>query len=182
MNYTNQLKKIDIKSPSWFVQAPFHHYVLINTFWILLCILLVLSFISLFYKKGKRTHLLCFLLLVALFVLFALIVLRQNMNCLLFVSYPNDKKKIRNAIEDFITDATNANASVKLYDPNTTYIYFKQNVLHILANKEKVSKKSVLRIEMEKLFQKYSYLPVAFIEDDTLKSLTEKDFIQMSKL
>lgn len=182
MNYTNQLKNIDIKSPSSFIQLPFEHYTLVNTFWILLCILLLFSFISLFYKKAKKTHLLCFLLIVALFVLFAYIILRQNMNSLLFVSYPNDNKKIRNTIEDFITDATNANASIKAYDPSITYIYFKENVLHILANKEKVSKKSLLRTEMETLFQKYPYLPVAFIEKDTLKSLADKDFIQMVKL
>lgn len=181
MNYTNQLKNIDIKSPSWFIQLPFDDYTLVNTAWILLCILVLFSFISLFYKKGKRTHLLCFLLIVALFVLFAYIILRQNTNCLLFVSYPNDKKKIRDGIEDFITDATNANASVKAYDPSSTYIYFKKNVLHILANKEKVSEKSVLRKEMETLFEKYPYLPVAYIEKDTLKSLADADFIQMAK-
>jgi hypothetical protein len=172
--------KIDKEySKNWFIQLPFKENIIVNIVWIIILIFLIFTGISSFSKKYKLLHFSFFVLTITLFILYANIIYTQRISNVMFISYPNDKKEIRNSIEDFITDGTITNPSVVPYDSSTTYVYLKKNILTILADKKKVKKKSVLRNELEILFNKYPYLPVALIKNDTLKSLEDGDFIQM---
>ena len=68
------------------------------------------------------------------------------------------------------------NASVKDYDTEYTYVYFKNNILDLLKTNEDESE---LYDELEVLFQKYKYIPTAIIKENSLKSLTDGSFIRM---
>lgn len=164
---------------NWFVQFPFKENIIVNIVWIIILIFLIFTGISSFSKKYKLLHFSFFLLTITLFILYANIIYSQRTTNVMFISYPNDKKEIRLSIEDFITDGTITDPSVVPYDSSTTYVYLKKNIFNILADKKEVKKKSVLRNELEILFDKYPYLPVALIKNDTLKSLMDGDFIQM---
>ena len=61
----------------------------------------------------------------------------------------------------FIDDAKKINTSVKDYDAEYTYVYFKNNILELLKTNEDESE---LYDELEVLFQKYKYIPTAIIK------------------
>lgn len=173
-NYTNS--SLDV----WFFQTPFKEFIFFNILWIILLLLLLTYFLklisSLIYRKNIISNLSFFVSLCAIAVLFGFGLSNQNKKTLMYISYPNSSEKVSSSIEMFITDAQKINSSVKEFNQEDTYVYFKNNILDLLKKDEK---SSVLYNELETLFQKYKYIPVAIIKDNSLKSLSYNDFIQI---
>lgn len=189
MNYTKQpmemesfwkqVKKQLKKGFSWFLQ---NFMIVMLGIFLLFCLLFASINISGKQIMNKHLSIRIILLIIIVAIIFCVvsILYRQETETIMYVSYSNDFTYVRNSIEKFITDATMANSSVIAYDKNTTYLYFKKNILNILkSNENKDSKDSVLYMELQKLLKRYPYLPVAMIDNNTLKSLTFDDFIQM---
>ena len=164
----------------WFFQESFKEFIFFNILWIILLLLLFTYFLrtisSLYYKNNRMQNLLIFILFAGMSILFAFGLYYQNKKTLMYISYPNGSNQIRSSIEMFIDDAKKMNASVKDYDTEYTYVYFKNNILDLLKTNEDESE---LYDELEVLFQKYKYIPTAIIKENSLKSLTDGSFIRM---
>lgn len=164
----------------WFFQEPFKEFIFFNILWIFLLLLLLTYFLriisSLYYKKNRMQNVFVFILFAVISILFAFGLYYQNKKTLMYISYPSGSNQIRSSIEMFIDDAKKINTSVKNYDTEYTYVYFKNNILELLKTNEEESE---LYDELEVLFQKYKYIPTAIIKGNSLKSLTDANFIRM---
>lgn len=167
----------------WFFQEPFKEFIFFNILWIVLLLLLFTYFLriisSLYYKKTRMQNVFVFILFAVISILFAFGVYYQNKKTLMYISYPNGSNEVRSSIRMFIDNAREINKTVKEYDEENTYVYFKNNVLELVKINEK---ESILYNELEILFQKYKYIPVAIIKDNTLKSLADDTFIHMKQM
>lgn len=177
---TIQTEYNNSKSHFWFFQTPFQEFLMFNILWILLLVLVVIYFfktiILLFKRKQFGSNIYFLILFLGISILFAFGLYNQNKKTVMYISYPNGISKIRSSIEMFISDAQEANTNVVKYNKEYTYIYLKNNILLLLKQNEK---ESLLYTELEKLFQKYEYIPVAIIKDNNLKSLSNNDFIRI---
>lgn len=180
LNATLQNKYENSFVKLWFFQEPFKEFLFFNILWIILLLLLLTYFLrsilSLYYGKNRMQNLFSFLLFSIISVLFAFGLYNQNKKTLMYISYPNGLNEIRSSIKIFINNAQEVNSSVKNYNEQYTYVYLKSSVLDLLKKDEKASE---FYSELETLFQKYKYIPVAIITENSLKSLTNGDLIRM---
>ena len=167
----------------WFFQEPFKEFLFFNILWIVLLLLLLTYFLrtisSLYYKKNRMQNVFAFILFAVISILFAFGLYNQNKKTLMYISYPNGSNEVRSSIEMFIDNAQKINTSVKEYDQENSYVYFKNSLLELVKINDKESE---LYNELEILFQKYKYIPVAIIKDNTLKSLADNSFIHMKQM
>lgn len=166
----------------WFIQCPVQDNLMTNFLWVIIVLVILKHVIqlifSIFKQKKVVSHLGSILFYLFISVIFAFSNYRNNFQTLMYISYPKSAKPVRSSIEDFINDASITNPNVVEYNRNDTYVYLKKNILRLLQKNSIVS--SELFSELTTLFKKYEYVPIAKIEDNTLKSLSNGDFIQIS--